>query len=301
MLSRHSRQLPLFMLLMAAMLACGPSKSDQAKFIELCKNLSLSEAKGWIDPKFGPFDFHRSAPVPGLDYGGEPPPFVAVARVSGRGLDGRRQTANATCSGFESGNASITTDAPTKDTRNDADRAWLHAEVLARARAAEQQKAFSNVIALLRGNGALHADTSEWIKEDPDYRDLLARALKEQAEDDKVRARQRAEDLRKQAAEDKVRAREQAAGSRQRAKEEREARRDYASNLRTHFLDTGADIEVSVTGNNADRLVLRYVLFNAVWVRKFQTGNLIDEIRAKGFKSVKFDDKYNYSWTIPLQ
>jgi hypothetical protein len=38
-----------------------------------------------------------------------------------------------------------------------------------------------------------------------------------------------------------------------------------------------------------------------VWVRKFQTGNLIDEIRAKGFKSVKFDDKYNYSWTIPLQ
>ena len=294
MLSRRSHQLLPFMLLMAAMVACGPSKSEQAQFIELCKSASLSEANGWIDPKFGPFDFHRSAPVPGLDYRGEPPPFVAVARVSGIGLDGRRQTANATCGGFESGHASISTDAPTRNPLNDADRAWLHAEVLARARAAEQKEAFGDAVALLRGKGPLQADTSEWLKDDPGYKDLLLRALKEEAEDKKIRARQ-------QAAEAKVRAREQVATLKKIGKEEREARRDYVTNLRTHFLDTGADIEVSATGNNADHLVLRYVLFNAVWVRKFQTGDLINEIRGKGFKSVKFDDKYNYSWTITLQ
>lgn len=66
-------------------------------------------------------------------------------------------------------------------------------------------------------------------------------------------------------------------------------RKAYAATLRDHFLDQGLNIKVEVQGKAADHLVLRYILFDEVWVHKFQKGDLIEEIRGKGFKRVDFD------------
>ncbi len=84
------------------------------------------------------------------------------------------------------------------------------------------------------------------------------------------------------------------------AQGELSARRAYASQLRTHFLDQNMDVEVRVSGSKADRLTLEFVLFNAVWAHNFQKGDLIDEIRGKGFKRVDLTDGYDYHvyWTF---
>ncbi len=71
-------------------------------------------------------------------------------------------------------------------------------------------------------------------------------------------------------------------------------RRAYALKLRDVFLDRGMDIKVTIGGRNADRLLLRYVLFNAVWVHQFEKGDLVAEIRGLGFNAVDFNNGYDY-------
>lgn len=87
---------------------------------------------------------------------------------------------------------------------------------------------------------------------------------------------------------------------RKRAREEFVAgsasRKDYGSELRTHFLDQGMDIKVSVSGQHNERLKLKFVLFNDVWMHNFKKGTLIDEIRGKGFKRVDLSDGYDWGY-----
>jgi len=79
-----------------------------------------------------------------------------------------------------------------------------------------------------------------------------------------------------------------------------EERKTYALLLRAHFLDVGEDIEVHVRGKGNKELRLKYVLFTSVWIWNFQKGDLIEEIRAKGFKTVYFTDGYYSSWHLDL-
>lgn len=132
-------------------------------------------------------------------------------------------------------------------------------------------------------------DASLSLENDASYKVLLASVLKEEAKQKRTaaveEARKRREDIKRE---------------REQVKEDAKERREYAHTLREHFLDTGSDIEVSVSGSNSDRLRLRYVLFNAVWVHKFEKGSLIEEIRSKGFRVVTFDNIYQNEWTITL-
>jgi hypothetical protein len=73
-----------------------------------------------------------------------------------------------------------------------------------------------------------------------------------------------------------------------------EARRSYGETLRNHFLDQGMDVKVRVSGSRADRLTLEFVLFNAVWTRKMETGSLLGEIRDQGFQRLDMKDGYDY-------
>lgn len=83
-------------------------------------------------------------------------------------------------------------------------------------------------------------------------------------------------------------------------KDEIETRRSFGPKLRQTFLDRRIDVKVRVEGKNAERLVLTFVLFNDVWVNDFQKGELIGEIRGRGFKSIDFTDGYNYAVRLPL-
>jgi hypothetical protein len=60
------------------------------------------------------------------------------------------------------------------------------------------------------------------------------------------------------------------------------------------FLDQGMDIKVRVMGTNKNRLYLQFVLFNDVWTHKFSKGDLIEEVKAMGFKRVDFDSGYDH-------
>lgn len=87
---------------------------------------------------------------------------------------------------------------------------------------------------------------------------------------------------------------------RERAAQAAVERKQYAAELRDHFLDQGMDIKVSVSGSNNDRLKLQFVLFNDVWLHRFQKGSLIGEIRSKGFKRIDMSDGYNWGYYFTM-
>jgi len=64
--------------------------------------------------------------------------------------------------------------------------------------------------------------------------------------------------------------------------------------LREKYLDQGLDIKVDVSGKNADRITLTYVLFNDVWTHRFQKDGGLDALRDMGFKRVDLKDGYDY-------
>ena len=68
----------------------------------------------------------------------------------------------------------------------------------------------------------------------------------------------------------------------------------YAKALRERYLDQNLDIDVTVGGKNRDRITLKYVLFSDVWARKFQKGDLLEEMRKIGFRRVQISDGYDY-------
>ena len=65
--------------------------------------------------------------------------------------------------------------------------------------------------------------------------------------------------------------------------------------LRDRFLDKGLDIKVTVSGSKADRITLKYVLFNDVWSHRMQKDGLLAELRNLGFKRVTLTDTYDYT------
>jgi len=71
-------------------------------------------------------------------------------------------------------------------------------------------------------------------------------------------------------------------------------RKEYAKTLRNEFLDLGFDINVQVAGENNTRLILTFVLFNEVWMRKFETSGNFDAWHKLGFNRVDLKDGYNY-------
>lgn len=79
------------------------------------------------------------------------------------------------------------------------------------------------------------------------------------------------------------------------AAESKEERADYAKKLRIHFLDNNMDIKISVSGKYNENLTMQYILFNDVWVHKFQQGEMYDEIKNTGFRKLSFTNGYDYS------
>jgi len=98
-------------------------------------------------------------------------------------------------------------------------------------------------------------------------------------------------ELREQAAVEEAQRRAGVAG---RAAAGKGARVAYGETLRNNFLDKQMDIKVSVTGVNSEKLHLTFVLFDDVWVHNFEKGDLVKEIRGKGFDEVSFSDGYDY-------
>jgi len=71
--------------------------------------------------------------------------------------------------------------------------------------------------------------------------------------------------------------------------------------LRERYLDAGLDIKVKVTGNNADRIKLTYVLFNDVWSHRLNKEGMVKDLCGRGFKRIEMSDGYNWGvyWTCP--
>jgi SH3-like domain-containing protein len=79
-----------------------------------------------------------------------------------------------------------------------------------------------------------------------------------------------------------------------------EARRAYGPTLRERFLDAGLDIKVRVSGRDAERLELTYVLFSDVWTHRMQKDGLVSQWRDMGFARVDVKDGFDYHtyWTF---
>lgn len=76
------------------------------------------------------------------------------------------------------------------------------------------------------------------------------------------------------------------------------ARKAFGTRLREHFLDEHMDVKVSVSGANAERITLTFVLLNDVWFHEFKKGSLLTEMRRVGFKKVTLADGYDWGWTL---
>jgi hypothetical protein len=76
-------------------------------------------------------------------------------------------------------------------------------------------------------------------------------------------------------------------------------RQNVKTSLREKYLDAGLDIKVAVSGKNADRLKLQYVLFNDVWSHRFEKEGEIQAACEMGFKRVEMSNGYDwgYRWT----
>jgi len=69
--------------------------------------------------------------------------------------------------------------------------------------------------------------------------------------------------------------------------------------LRERYLDAGLDIKVKVSGSNADRIKLTYVLFNDVWSHRLSKEGMVSELCGRGFKRIEMSDGYDWGvyWT----
>jgi hypothetical protein len=246
-------------------LACSQTdtgkNAEKAHLAEQCKSLTPTEEQGWFDTSLSTVEVKNVPPDPRLT--GSEATFVAVATVRGRGAEGARRSAQITCSvagvvgpvdgGEPQPRVVSRIGQVVSEPISDADREWLRRQILQKASAAAAAQQYGEAVRVLKGNGPYKVDASLSLENDASYKVLLASVLKEEAKQKRTAA---VEEARKQ--------REDIKREREQAKEDAKERREYAHTLREHFLDTGSDIEVSVSGSNSDRLRLRYVLFNAV-------------------------------------
>ena len=75
-------------------------------------------------------------------------------------------------------------------------------------------------------------------------------------------------------------------------------RKNNVEKLRNMFLDTGIDVKVSVYGKNNEILELKYVLFDDVWYRKFETTGMFDNLHNLGYEKIILNDNYDYRTSI---
>lgn len=54
------------------------------------------------------------------------------------------------------------------------------------------------------------------------------------------------------------------------------------------------DIKVRVSGSNSDRITLSWVLFGDVAAHQLSKGDLIQEVKALGFRRIDMTDGYDY-------
>jgi hypothetical protein len=68
--------------------------------------------------------------------------------------------------------------------------------------------------------------------------------------------------------------------------------------LRERYLDSGLDIKVKVSGSNADRIKLTYVLLNDVWSHRLSKEGMVSELCGRGFKRVEMSDGYDWGASL---
>lgn len=265
-----------------AVVACGSQSGvDPAvrdSFLTSCRSAPLASTAGWEEPVLSGFS---AATMRMLENG----VLESKGEVSGRSRTGQRQSATVTCqaSRGEESAPRLSFSEPKVAPLTDADLQWAHDTILRKANQAAEQRHDQEAADLLEGKGEISIDTRTWLAHDPQFKVLHARMVS-------GAARARALEAKARLAADIVAARADAT-----------ARREYAESLRSHFLDQNLNIKVSVSGRLADQMTLTYALFDEVWIHKFQRGDLIQEIRGKGFKVVRFDDGWNFSWRLRLE
>lgn len=151
----------------------------------------------------------------------------------------------------------------------------IRAAVLSGAREAVAQKDYRKALDILERGAGIGLSYSPWLADDNEVKALLARVKREVRHDD---ARRRVAD----------------------AAKGKEGRQEFASKLRQLYLNQGFDIEVHTSGRNAERLMLKYVLFNAVWMNAFEKSDTFFAARVLGFKSVDLDSGYDYHVRVTL-
>jgi len=178
-------------------IACGPTTAEKraqaaekrAQFTDQCKPIAPTEEQGWFDTKLSSVEIKTIPPDPRLT--GSEATLIAVATIRGRGVDGAFKSAQITCS--ESGvfrpvdggepqpRVISSIGQVVTEPISDADREWLHRQILQEALAAAGAQGYDEAVLLLKGKGRYKADTSQWLKTDASYKTLLTRALREEA------------------------------------------------------------------------------------------------------------------------
>jgi hypothetical protein len=147
----------------------------------------------------------------------------------------------------------------------------LRGVVLSTARQAMEQKDYRTAFRILNTCGGIPV-CPDWLYEDKEVKSLLVRVKKELK--------------RHEAVEDS---------------EGKGGRREFAVKLRQLYLDQGFDIKVHTKGRNAERLMLEYVLFDAVWTNAFKKSDTFFAAGAIGFRSVELNNGYNYHVLVSLK
>lgn len=71
-------------------------------------------------------------------------------------------------------------------------------------------------------------------------------------------------------------------------------RKQYGKDFENLLLDRELNIKVIVSGKDNRKITLKYVLFDEVWRRKFETEGYFDMLHDKGFDKICLTDGYRY-------
>lgn len=71
-------------------------------------------------------------------------------------------------------------------------------------------------------------------------------------------------------------------------------RKQYGKDFENLLLDKGLNIKVSVSGKDNKKITLKYIRFDEVWRRQFETLGYFDQLHEKGFDEICLTDGYDY-------
>ncbi|GEM_PF-6404620 len=81
----------------------------------------------------------------------------------------------------------------------------------------------------------------------------------------------------------------------QKRKETVAERKEYAKNFQNNLWDVGLNINVSTSGKLNEKITLKYIRFNDVYFRKFETEGYFQKLHNEGFKEIILTDGYDYT------